>query len=115
MAYSSIITNSYVRIDQEPASVGHRVLARTIDSLFAVCLRFIDLRALWYLYQSHRKKEIDLVLAIMIVVCFLPALCYSLLWEVFNRGQSPGKRFAGIRVVMRDGSPLHFLPTCCVG
>lgn len=44
----------------------------------------------------------------MIVVCFLPALCYSLLWEVFNRGQSPGKRFAGIRVVMRDGSTPSF-------
>ena len=108
MAYSSIITNSYVRIDQEPASVGHRVLARTIDSLllFAYVLLISVLCGIYI--NLTEKKEIDLVLAIMIVVCFLPALCYSLLWEVFNRGQSPGKRFAGIRVVMRDGSPPSF-------
>ncbi|BAR48607.1 RDD family protein [Tannerella forsythia] len=108
MAYSSIITNSYVRIDQEPASVGHRVLARTIDSLllFAYVLLISVLCGIYI--NLTEKKEIDLVLAIMIVVCFLPALCYSLLWEVFNRGQSPGKKLAGIRVVMRDGSPPSF-------
>lgn len=110
MAYSSIITNSYVRIDQEPASVGHRVLARTIDSLllFAYVLLISVLCGIYINLTEKKEKEIDLVLAIMIVVCFLPALCYSLLWEVFNRGQSPGKRFAGIRVVMRDGSPPSF-------
>lgn len=108
MAYSSIITNSYVRIDQEPASVGHRVLARTIDSLllFAYVLLISVLCGIYI--NLTEKKEIDLVLAIMIVVCFLPALCYSLLWEVFNRGQSPGKKLAGIRVVMRDGSTPSF-------
>lgn len=108
MAYSSIITNSYVRIDQEPASVGHRVLARTIDSLllFAYVLLISVLCSIYI--NLTEKKEIDLVLAIMIVVCFLPALCYSLLWEVFNRGQSPGKKLAGIRVVMRDGSTPSF-------
>ena len=80
MAYSSIITNSYVRIDQEPASVGHRVLARTIDSLllFAYVLLISVLCGIYI--NLTEKKEIDLVLAIMIVVCFLPALCYSLLW-----------------------------------
>ena len=34
----------------------------------------------------------------------LPVLCYSLLCEVFNRGQSLGKRLLNIRVVKADGS-----------
>ena len=59
MAYSSIITNSYVRIDQEPASVGHRVLAQTIDSLllFAYVLLISVLCGIYI--NLTEKKEID--------------------------------------------------------
>jgi uncharacterized RDD family membrane protein YckC len=31
---------------------------------------------------------------------------YHVFWEVFFRGQSPGKKFLGIRVVRSDGSPV---------
>ena len=108
MAYSSIITNSYVRIDQEPASVGHRVLARTIDALLLSAYSFL-ISLLFGVYTNlMQKEEMDIILTLVMIVCYLPALCYSLLWEVFNRGQSPGKKLAGIRVVMRDGSTPSF-------
>lgn len=108
MAYSSIITNSYVRIDQEPASVGHRVLARTIDSLLLSAYSFL-ISLLFGVYTNlMQKEEMDIILTLVMIVCYLPALCYSLLWEVFNRGQSPGKKLAGIRVVMKDGSTPSF-------
>ncbi len=108
MAYSSIITNSYVRIDQEPASVGHRVLARTIDSLLLFAYSFL-ISLLFGVYTNlMQKEEMDIILTLVMIVCYLPALCYSLLWEVFNRGQSPGKKLAGIRVVMKDGSTPSF-------
>jgi hypothetical protein len=32
---------------------------------------------------------------------------YHMLWEVFGRGQSPGKRLLGIRVLRSDGSPVN--------
>jgi uncharacterized RDD family membrane protein YckC len=32
---------------------------------------------------------------------------YHVLWEIFGRGQSPGKRLMGIRVVRGDGSPVN--------
>ena len=32
---------------------------------------------------------------------------YHVAFEVFNRGQSPGKRFMGIRVIRGDGSPVN--------
>ena len=38
------------------------------------------------------------------MIVYLPVLCYSLLCEVFNRGQSLGKRLLNIRVVKADGS-----------
>ena len=108
MAYSSIITNSYVRIDQEPASVGHRVLARTIDALLLSAYSFL-ISLLFGVYTNlMQKEEMDIILTLVMIVCYLPALCYSLLWEVFNRGQSPGKKLAGIRVVMKDGSTPSF-------
>lgn len=108
MAYSSIITNSYVRIDQEPASVGHRVLARTIDALLLSAYSFL-ISLLFGVYTNlMQKEEMDIILTIVMIVCYLPALCYSLLWDVFNRGQSPGKKLAGIRVVMKDGSTPSF-------
>lgn len=108
MAYSSIITNSYVRIDQEPASVGHRVLARTIDALLLSAYSFLISLLVGVYTNLMQKEEMDIILTLVMIVCYLPALCYSLLWEVFNRGQSPGKKLAGIRVVMRDGSPPSF-------
>lgn len=108
MAHSSIITNSYVQIDQEPASIGSRILARTIDSLLLFAYIFV-ISFLFSLYTNFTEiKELDIVLSLAIIVCYLPAVCYSLLWEVFNRGQSPGKKLAGIRVVMKDGSTPSF-------
>jgi uncharacterized RDD family membrane protein YckC len=32
---------------------------------------------------------------------------YHTLWEIFGRGQSPGKRLLGIRVVRGDGAPVN--------
>ncbi|MDR1024401.1 MAG: RDD family protein [Treponema sp.] len=32
---------------------------------------------------------------------------YHIMWETFGRGQSPGKRLLGIRVVRGDGSPVN--------
>lgn len=108
MAHSSIITNSYVQIDQEPASIGSRILARTIDSLLLFAYIFV-ISFLFSFYTNFTEiKELDVVLSLAIIVCYLPALCYSLLWEVFNRGQSPGKKLANIRVVMKDGSRPSF-------
>ena len=42
-----------------------------------------------------------------LVLVFVLDWFYHLIFEVFCRGQSPGKRFMGIRVVRRDGSPVN--------
>jgi uncharacterized RDD family membrane protein YckC len=43
----------------------------------------------------------------MLLLFFCIDWFYHVGWEVFYRGQSPGKRLMGIRVVRGDGSPVH--------
>ena len=42
----------------------------------------------------------------LLILVFLLNWFYHVAFEVFGRGQSPGKRFMGIQVVCRDGSPV---------
>jgi uncharacterized RDD family membrane protein YckC len=47
-------------------------------------------------------------LAFLIVFSFLGWWGYFLLFELLWAGQSPGKRWLGLRVARRDGQPLNF-------
>jgi uncharacterized RDD family membrane protein YckC len=101
MADATIITSQYVQIDQTPASIGERILARIIDMmLIVVYFSFLSLCAGYI----SLDRELDDAGTVFYVLLILPALFYSLLWELFNHGRSPGKRLLGIRVVMKDGS-----------
>jgi len=106
MAESTIITGQFVRISQVPASIGERILARFIDYVILVIYFWSTLYVLASL--SLLDKSLDLTVAILLIVLYLPALCYSLLWEMFNNGQSPGKSLVNIRVVKSDGTNPTF-------
>ncbi|MDR1779823.1 MAG: RDD family protein [Tannerella sp.] len=108
MADATIITSRYVQIDQTPASVAERIVARLTDLIicmlyFVALFFFFD----WLLDDLMPHASNDLTLTLL-VCCVLPAMFYSLLWEYFNRGQTPGKKLLGIRVVMKDGSAPSF-------
>lgn len=103
MADSTIITSQYVQIDQTPASVGERMLGRVIDliimiiygSAVSIIIAILDNQSFFAQNDYHITYYIILL---------LPLFFYSLLWEIFNQGQSPGKKILGIRVVMKDGA-----------
>ena len=102
MAESQIITSQYVYIDQTPAGVGERIFARILDYL----IMFGYSVGMFYFLDSsdlllNIDKDYELILIFLLSV---PVIFYSLLWEVINRGRSPGKAAFGMRVVMRDGS-----------
>lgn len=101
MASSTIITGQFVRINQVPASLGERILARAVDYaiLTVYLISTFYIMDTWGLYQHS-----GLALFFILTFFYLPALCYSLLFEVFNNGQSVGKRLLNIRVVKVDGS-----------
>lgn len=95
---SSIITGQYVRIDQTPASVGERFLALLIDYVL-MSLVVVGIIKLESELPQTNGVEIILIILILGVVFF-----YSLLCEIFNNGQSVGKRLMKLRVVHVDGS-----------
>ncbi|MDR3308844.1 MAG: RDD family protein [Tannerella sp.] len=102
MSETSIITSQYVEIEQTPAGVGERIFARIIDYI----IMFVFLMGFYYFISEVQltdvaSNDIELLIAF---IWMLPAVFYSLIWEIFNRGRSPGKMAFGMRVVMRDGS-----------
>lgn len=87
MTESTIITGQFVRISQTPASIGERLVALVIDYILIGLFVFSTVT----LFSSFRLYS-DLTLIIFLVTVYLPVLFYSFLCEMFNHGQSIGKR-----------------------
>ncbi len=102
MKTSDIVTGQYVSITQTPAGVGERVLARLIDMaiLFIYMITLFELEP-WRWIASGNNDVVNLIVIMTLVA---PAMFYSLLCEYFMDGQTLGKRFMRIRVVMVDGA-----------
>src|SRR5687767_1400562 len=92
-------TTQNVFIEYPLASIGDRVLAYLVDLAFLTSYSIavmVSLLALeieedgWYLW---------------LFLLTLPWLFYSLLFEIFMNGQTPGKKFLKIQVVKLDGTP----------
>lgn len=101
MAESTIITGQFVHISQTPASLGERMLALIIDYFFLL-IYVIGFSLLFTYLGIHASSGFTFLF--LFVIVYLPIFCYSLLCEIFNRGQSFGKRLLNIRVVKADGS-----------
>lgn len=97
-----IVTGQFVRISQTPASFGERMAAQLIDWL----IEFVWLFAMGWLMMKLDKVITDTIplLFVSLFIYFVPIAFYSLLWELFNHGQTPGKRIMKLRVVNVDGS-----------
>lgn len=101
MTNSNIITNQFVRINQIPASIGERVLARIID---AIIISF-GFTGIYFLFdgligatdETRWLESLFFILAIFIWM-------YDFWWETFNNGQTPGKYIMKIRVINKNGS-----------
>ena len=93
MAEKNIVTGQYVRIRQTPASVGERMLAQVID--WVIQLGYV---ALWaYIGPNFSTLQV-------ILIVILPVLFYCPLCEMFTGGQTVGKWFVKLRVIMADGT-----------
>ena len=99
MAESTIITGQFVRISQTPASIGERLMALIID-YFLIGLYILSTITL----LSKLSLPSGFRLFFFLCIVYLPILGYSFLCEMFNHGQSFGKKLINIRVVKVDGS-----------
>ena len=83
-----------------PAGIVMRACAWAVDSIIQGLLLFIIL--------ITARILIDILGAwLMLLLIFVLDWFYHTAFEVFWRGQSPGKRLMGIRVVRGDGSPIN--------
>jgi uncharacterized RDD family membrane protein YckC len=93
-----IETAQHIQIRQRPASLGDRILAYLLDTfILVVYVIMVSITAFGML-------EIEDGSVALITALVLPFLLYHLLFEIFMKGQTPGKYALDIRVVKIDGS-----------
>ena len=101
MANNSIVTGDYVTLQQTPASLADRIVARLID--FAIQAAYAGL-SLLILSQLNSLLSDNERVVYYVCVFMLPTILYHPLMEIFHHGQSVGKQVMGIRVVQEDGT-----------
>ncbi len=93
---SKFITNQNIEINLDLASLGDRILAFIIDALIII----VCLIAVFILISLVVNEYFTFALSLITI----PFFFYSLLFEWFGNGQTPGKRIRNIRVVRSDGT-----------
>jgi uncharacterized membrane protein SpoIIM required for sporulation/uncharacterized RDD family membrane protein YckC len=106
----SIVTPDHIELDFELAGLGSRFLALIIDTVLIgvlIVILVIAAVALGIGALSLRSFNADSwVWAFAVLVYFLVTWGYFLFFEALNRGQTPGKKWTGIRVLRDDGLPV---------
>lgn len=108
-----IETPEQIDIELEVAGLGSRFVAQVIDWLIK---GFIVLGTLFVglllvlLLETNPLAESSryLVAAVLVALFYAFFLGFDIYYEVRHNGQTPGKKFAGIRVVRERGGPLDF-------
>lgn len=105
----TIDTPEQVHLEFMLAGIGSRFMAAFLDSLIQGALYFIlfwvvvGVLALDIFSKSHSLWV--LTVGILIAVCIYWG--YYAAFEILWKGQTPGKRWAGIRVIKESGRPIN--------
>lgn len=91
---TKFITNQNIEIHLELASLGDRILAFIIDALIIGC---------YLIFISAVVGAFGLNSTALLLLFYTPAFFYTLAFETFMHGQSPGKSARDIKVVKLDG------------
>ena len=108
----SIITPDHVELDFEPSGIGSRLLAFIIDEivlylgLIVLVIVVFFAGALTILPAARPELSRSVVLTVIVFLIFLVNWGYFVLFEALNKGQTPGKKWTGIRVVRDNGLPI---------
>lgn len=109
-------TPESVELEFTLAGIGNRALALLIDyTVLGVTLLFFVL--IWIVLSTQllnfveefftKLPNLDIwLLAIFVIIAFAIYISYFVFFETLWFGQTPGKRFAKIRVVRDDGRPI---------
>lgn len=112
-----IDTPENVTFDYDLAGIGSRFLAAVVDTLLLVLLQLIVIAVAIGLIMSISQAEDLSVLtrsdnaaiwlfAVLSLVSFVFFWGYYIFFEIYWNGQTPGKRWVGLRVIRIDGTPV---------
>ena len=104
-----IQTTQHVPLQMDLATLGDRILAYLIDGLIVGMYAFIAIMVWGFVFGSNIDSVGGTGAVAMVVagvLLLIPAIAYHLLMEIFNNGQSIGKRAMDIQVVAKDGGEV---------
>ncbi len=107
MEYITINTTQNVNINFPLAGTGQRIAAFLID----LVIKYFYIIVLFQIL-SHTDIEFTLdqwSTDAIYIICLSPIIFYSLVWEYFNNGRTPGKMIVKIRVAKIDGYQADFI------
>ena len=106
----SVATPEGVTLEVTLAGVGSRFVAGVIDQVLRWSL-LLALVALMAVLQEDFSSEgfSGAGTVVLIVAIFFVQFGYDVLFETLASGRTPGKRWTGLRVVKKGGTPVGFL------
>lgn len=113
----SIDTPENVVFGYQIAGIGSRFMAALIDTLLILVLQIIANVTLLLLgatilgssaLQDPESGRLAWLVALLGLVAFAFLWGYYIFFEALWNGQSPGKRWLGLRVIRKNGTPAEF-------
>jgi uncharacterized RDD family membrane protein YckC len=109
-----IQTPENVAFGYEVAGIGSRFLAAMIDTAISTFLQMVIAFSLLLLgryflpagLETNNDALIWWIVGAALLLLFAIQWGYYILFEVYWNGQSPGKRWVGLRVIQNDGTPI---------
>ena len=105
-----IDTPENVTFDYDVAGIGSRFLAALADSALIILLQILLFGSLFLIANITFDLTSDTVtswmLAIAGILSFVFLWGYYIFFEILWNGQTPGKRWFGLRVIRVDGTPI---------
>ena len=104
MANIKITTGQHVNVEQRMASVGDRIYAQILDTIFISIYFVIITTFVGMLASAAYFAKNTSFLAAILFLAYLPIVIYHPVSEFFFNGASPGKKILKLQVVKIDGS-----------
>ena len=108
----SIITPDHVELDFELSGIGSRLLAFIMDQILlylgilTIVLLMMLAGTLNVFSETTQQWSGTVAATVLTFIIFFLNWGYFVLFEALNKGQTPGKRWAGLRVVLDSGLPI---------
>jgi uncharacterized RDD family membrane protein YckC len=104
----TIDTPEQVHLEFVLAGIGSRFMAAFLDAVIELIVYLIvifsALLGSWKIYDTSRSIWIQAILGLFFFCIYWG---YHALFEALWKGQTPGKRWAGIRVIKDSGRPIN--------